>query len=207
MTVIIDYGVGNTFSLNSSLAFIGEESVVSGDPEVIKSADRMILPGVGAFADARDKLAEKGLDKLVCELAEDGKPLLGICLGMQMLFDRSFEFKETPGLGLVHGEVKSIVPVIPDGYKIPHIGWNALRFTDIGRRSPIYKYIKEGDFVYFVHSFAAAGCEEALSAQAEYGGLLTASVERGSIFGTQFHPEKSGDTGLKILKGFCEYRL
>lgn len=204
MTVIIDYGVGNLFSLNSSLACIGQDSVVSGDPQVIEAADRVILPGVGAFADAAAKLREKGLDGLVRRLAEQGKPLLGICLGMQLLFDKSYEFGETDGLGLIPGQVKSIEPVIPQNYKIPHIGWNALNLTEKGKVSPIYRYTKEGDFVYFVHSFAAVDCEASLTAQAEYGAMLTASVERENVFGVQFHPEKSGETGLKILKAFCE---
>lgn len=204
MTAIIDYGVGNLFSLNSSLACIGQDSVVSGDPKVIEAADRIILPGVGAFGDAAAKLREKGLDGLVCRLAEQGRPLLGICLGMQLLFDKSHEFGETDGLGLIGGQVKPIEPVIPENYKIPHIGWNALHLTEKGKASPIYKYTNEGDFVYFVHSFAAMDCDGSLTAQAEYGAMLTASVERGNVFGVQFHPEKSGETGLKILKAFCE---
>ena len=204
MTVIIDYGVGNLFSLNSSLACIGQSSKVSGDPQVIASADRIILPGVGAFGDAAGKLREKGLDSLILRLAEQGKPLLGICLGMQLLFDKSYEFGETDGLGLIPGQVKSIEPAIPKDYKIPHIGWNTLHLTEKGRSSPIYKYTGEGDFVYFVHSFAAMDCEDSLTAQAEYGAMLTASVERENVFGVQFHPEKSGETGLKILKAFCE---
>ena len=204
MTVIVDYGVGNLFSLKSSLSYIGVDAAGSGEAEVIFTADRIIFPGVGAFADAAEKLSENGLDKLIKKLAAGGKPLLGICLGMQLLFDRSFEYGETEGLGLVSGEVKPIAPILPTGYKVPHIGWNALRFSDKGKTSPLFKYINEGDFVYFVHSFAAMDCAGGLLADAEYGVPLTAAVAEGNVYGTQFHPEKSGETGLKILKAFCE---
>ncbi|MEG0777443.1 MAG: imidazole glycerol phosphate synthase subunit HisH [Oscillospiraceae bacterium] len=204
MTVIIDYGVGNLFSLKSSLSYIGDEATVSGDPEAIKAADRIILPGVGAFSDAAAKLAEHGLDKLIISEAENGKPLLGICLGMQLLFNCSYEYGLTQGLGLVSGEVKSIAPIIPTGYKVPHIGWNSLKLTEKGKASPIFKYISEGDFVYFVHSFAATNCDESLIASTEYGAELTAAVSCKNVYGTQFHPEKSGTIGLKILKAFCE---
>lgn len=201
MTVIIDYGVGNLFSLQSSLRHIGEEAVVSGDEAVIAAADRIILPGVGAFRDAMEKLSKNGLDKLVCEESNKGKPLLGICLGMQLLFTRSFEFGETRGLGLIDGDVKPIAPLLPAGYKVPHIGWNALKMRG---KPEIFKYIDDGAYVYFVHSFAAMNCGESLIAATEYGAELTAAVQRGSILGMQFHPEKSGETGLKILKAFCE---
>lgn len=204
MTAIIDYGVGNLFSLKSSLAFIGEEVRVSGDAGVISGADRIILPGVGAFGDAANRLSESGLDKLIIELAGKGRPLLGICLGMQLLFDKSYEYGETKGLGLIPGEVKSIAPIIPAEYKVPHIGWNALHFSEKGKGSPLLKHINEGDYVYFVHSYVAADCGESLLASAEYGAGITAVVSRGNVFGTQFHPEKSGDVGLRILKGFCE---
>lgn len=204
MTAIIDYGVGNLFSIKSSLSYIGERAVVSGDPQTICSADRIILPGVGAFGDAAQKLSENGLDVLIKKLGADGKPLLGICLGMQLLFDRSCEYGDADGLGLISGEVKPIAPIIPNRYKIPHIGWNALRFSSRGKKSPLFKYIKDGDFVYFVHSFAAMDCEESLIADTEYGAYLTAAVASGNVYGTQFHPEKSGETGLKILKAFCE---
>ena len=206
MTVIVDYGVGNLFSLKSSLSFIGVESVVSGEAEVIKSADRIILPGVGAFADARAKLAVNGLDKVIVEEAKRGKLLMGICLGMQMLFDRSFEYGVTEGLGLIRGEVKPIAPIIPNGYKVPHIGWNAIQFSDNGKKSEVFKYIKEGGHVYFVHSFAGMDCEESVIATAEYGAELTAAVAQDNVFGMQFHPEKSGEVGLKILKAFCEIK-
>lgn len=201
MTVIIDYGVGNLFSLQSSLKHIGEEAVVSGDERVIAGADRLILPGVGAFRDAMEKLSKNGLDKVVCEASNEGKPLMGICLGMQLLFSRSFEFGETAGLGLIEGDVRPIAPLLPRELKVPHIGWNSLKM----RGEPeIFKYIENGDFVYFVHSFAAMDCESSVLATTDYGAELTAAVQRGSIFGMQFHPEKSGETGLKILKAFCE---
>ncbi len=201
MVAIINYGVGNLFSLKSSFACIGEEAVVTADEKVLRGADRLILPGVGAFADAAAKLRDSGLDKIVKELAHDGKPLLGICLGMQMLFDKSLEYGEHEGLGLVSGTVGSIKPRIPEDYKVPHIGWNALKFYN---ESPIFKYLKEGDFVYFVHSFAAEDCEKNTTATTEYGAELTAAVQNGNVFGTQFHPEKSGKTGLAILKAYCE---
>ncbi|MGI5985658.1 MAG: imidazole glycerol phosphate synthase subunit HisH [Clostridiales bacterium] len=204
MTVIVDYGVGNLFSLCSSLKYIGAEATVSGEADIIRSADRIILPGVGAFGDARAKLSINALDKVVIEEAGRGKPLMGICLGMQMLFDRSYEFGVTDGLGLIEGEVKPIAPIIPKGYKVPHIGWNALDFTEEGQRSPVFKYISEGDYVYFVHSFSAMGCNSSIIASAEYGAGLTAAVQRDNVFGMQFHPEKSGEVGLKILKAFCE---
>jgi glutamine amidotransferase len=204
MTVIVDYGVGNLFSLKSSLSFIGVESVVTGDPETIRKADRIILPGVGAFKDAREKLSINDLDKVIKQEAEKGKPLMGICLGMQMLFERSYEYGITEGLGLIPGEVRHIATVIPMGYKVPHIGWNALQMSDNGRNSSVFKYITEGDHVYFVHSYAGMDCNESVIATADYGAPLTASVARENVFGMQFHPEKSGDVGLKILKAFCE---
>lgn len=206
MTVIVDYGCGNLFSLKSSLAYIGVDSAVSGDETFIRSADRIILPGVGAFRDAAFKLRQTGLDATVKAAAEAGTPLLGICLGMQLLFSKSFEYGETEGLGLIPGSIKSIEPIIPIGYKIPHIGWNALDFTESGRVSPLFKYLLEGEFVYFVHSYAAFDCGEALLATAEYGAPLTAAVSQGNVFGTQFHPEKSGSAGLNILRAFCEMR-
>jgi len=206
MTVIVDYGVGNLFSLKSSLQYIGVESVVSDVLETIKEADRIILPGVGAFADARAKLAINGLDQVLIGEANSGKPLMGICLGMQMLFDRSYEYGVTEGLGLISGEVRSIAQIIPKGHKIPHIGWNALRFSDKGSKSEVFKYITEGDHVYFVHSFAGMDCEESVIATAEYGAELTAAVARDNVFGMQFHPEKSGEVGLKILRAFCELK-
>ena len=204
MVAIVDYGVGNLFSLKSSLAYIGQDAIVTGDAAELEKADRVILPGVGAFRDAAEKLCAGGLDQTVKKLAASGKPLLGICLGMQLLFDRSTEFGMTEGLGLVRGEVRDIRPLVPADYKVPHIGWNALRFTEKGREDPIFKYIHEGDCVYFVHSFAAMDCGESLLATAEYGASLTAAVRCNNVYGTQFHPEKSGEVGLKLLKAFCE---
>ncbi len=201
MIAIVDYGIGNLFSLRSSFAAIGKEAQVTVDPAVLRSADRIILPGVGAFADAARKLAESGLQETVLEEARGGKPMLGICLGMQLLFDKSYEFGEYKGLGLIPGVVRPIRDVIPADYKIPHIGWNALRFHN---PSPLFRYIKEGDAVYFVHSYYAADCEEYVTATAEYGAELTAAVQRGNVYGTQFHPEKSGSVGLAILRAFAE---
>lgn len=201
MIAIIDYGVGNLFSLSSSLKAIGAQTVITGDPEIIKKADKLILPGVGAFGDAAEKLRQNCLDEIVIKEAQNGKPLLGICLGMQLLFEKSFEYGEHKGLGLIKGEVVPMQGKIPEDLKIPHIGWNALKFH---KPSPIFKYINEGDCVYFVHSFYAENCEDSLIASAEYGKDLTAAVARENIFGCQFHPEKSGDVGLKILKAFCE---
>ena len=203
MTAIVDYGVGNLFSLRSSLAAIGEEAEVTGDARRIAAADRVILPGVGAFADARRKLAETGMDSAVLDAAESGKPLLGICLGMQLLFERSHEYGEHAGLGLLRGEVVGMAGRIPAGLPIPHIGWNAL---DILRPGGILKYVKGGDCVYFVHSYCAVGCDESLTATAEYGMAVTAAVSLGNVHGCQFHPEKSGRVGLSILRAFCELR-
>ena len=199
---IVDYGVGNLFSLRSSFAAIGAEASVSAAPEALLSAERIVLPGVGAFGDAAEKLRRGGLDRAVSEAAARGTPLLGVCLGMQLLFERSFEHGEHPGLGLIPGEVRPIAEVIPKELKIPHIGWNALNFT--GLACPLFRYIKEGDCVYFVHSYYAAGCEAHTAATAEYGAPLTAAVQRGNVFGCQFHPEKSGEVGLNILRAFCE---
>ena len=201
MTAIIDYGVGNLFSLESSFAAIGEPVVVIRDAAVLKSADRLVLPGVGAFKDARQALRDSGLESTVLELAASGKPLLGICLGMQMLFDRDYEDGVYEGLGLIPGEVRPISETIPAGLKIPQIGWNALLFRNESR---LFKYIEEGDYVYFVHSYHVTGCSPWTTAVTEYGGLLTASVEKDNVFGCQFHPEKSGDVGLSILKAFVE---
>lgn len=204
MTVIIDYGVGNLFSLSCSLEYIGEKAVVSDSPEIIGKSDRIILPGVGAFRDAAEKLRLSGLAETVRSEALKGKPLLGICLGMQVLFDRSFEYGDYAGLGLIKGNVVPIAPVIPEGYKIPHMGWNSLRFPDGKSKSPIFKYTSEGEYMYFVHSYHASGCDASITAFADYGAPLTAAVQNGSIFGTQFHPEKSGNAGLGILRAFCE---
>ena len=202
MIAIVDYGVGNLFSLKSSLAALGQEALVTGDAETLRRADKILLPGVGAFGDAAAKLRATGLDTVIVDEAKSGKPLMGICLGMQLLFDRGFEYGEHAGLGLIPGEVRPIAELIPPALKIPHIGWNALRFTE--KKSPLFRYIREGDCVYFVHSFYAAKCEADVIATAEYGTPLTAAVQRDNVCGCQFHPEKSGRVGLNILKAFCE---
>ena len=181
MIAIVDYGVGNLFSLKSSLAAVGAEAVVTGNAETLRKADRILLPGVGAFGDAAEKLRATGLDAVVTEEARRGKPLMGICLGMQLLFDKSLEYGEHAGLGLIPGEVRPIAELIPAGLKIPHIGWNALRFTE--KKSPLFRLIREGDCVYFVHSFYAARCEADVIANAEYGALLTAAVQRDNVCG------------------------
>ena len=201
MIAIIDYGVGNLFSLKSSFAAIGAEAVVTSDEKVIAEADHIILPGVGAFEDAARKLRESGMADVVRKEAAAGKPILGICLGMQLMFDKGYEYGEHEGLGLIHGNVRPIADVIPADYKIPHIGWNALKFT---KESPLFKYINEGDYVYFVHSYYAADCDESVLATTEYGAELTAAAANGSVYGCQFHPEKSGTVGMKILKAFVE---
>lgn len=202
MIAIIDYGVGNLFSLKSSLAMIGAQAVVTGDADVLRSAERLILPGVGAFGDARQKLAQTGLDAALCAEAARGKPVLGICLGMQMLFDRSLEYGEHEGLGLIPGEVVPMAGRLPEGLKIPHIGWNALAIRKPDH--PLMKYTESGDCVYFVHSFYASDCADSVIATAEYGIDVTAAVAKGNVMGCQFHPEKSGTVGLGILKAFCE---
>ena len=207
MIAVVDYGVGNLFSLSSSLAAVGSDAastvIVTGEADVIRAADKIILPGVGAFADAAEKLRTSGLDRVVCEEAKKGKYLLGICLGMQLLFEKSYEFGEHTGLSLISGSVRPIAEVIPAELKIPHIGWNALRFHG-ERRHPLFQYIGNGDFVYFVHSYYATDCEDAVIATAEYGVPLTAAVAKDNILGCQFHPEKSGNVGLSILRAFCE---
>ena len=200
MIAIIDYGVGNLFSLKSSFAAIGKDAVVTSDPDVISKADRIILPGVGAFEDAAKKLRDSGMADVVKREAALGKPVMGICLGMQLLLDKSYEYGEHEGLGLIHGNVKPISDVIDKDLKIPHIGWNRLI---IKKQSPLFKYLSDGDCVYFVHSYYAADCDD-VTATAEYSAELTASIESGNVYGCQFHPEKSGTVGLNILKAFCE---
>ena len=202
MIAIIDYGVGNLFSLAHSVEAVGGEAVVTGEAEVILRADHVLLPGVGAFGDAAAKLRLTSLDAVVKEAAARGTPIMGICLGMQLLLEKSYEFGEHEGLGLIPGAVRPIADVIPAGLKIPHIGWNRL---DLARPNPIFRDVKPGDCVYFVHSFYGAGCGDAVLATAEYGAPLTAAVGRGNVCGCQFHPEKSGNVGLKILKAFCDW--
>ena len=201
MVGIVDYGVGNLFSLVSSFAAIGAEARATGDPAELLRADRLILPGVGAFEDAARALRETGLAEVVLEAAGRGTPLLGICLGMQLLFDVSFEYGEHPGLGLIPGQVRAIAEKIPAGYKIPHIGWNALEFR--GTPCPLFREVKNGDHVYFVHSYAGTNCDAHTAAVTDYGAPLTAAVWKDNVFGCQFHPEKSGKVGLGILKAFC----
>lgn len=201
MVGIIDYGVGNLFSLQSSFKAIGQDVVISADPETLRKADHILLPGVGAFADAVKKLRDSRMDEMVYEAVRVGKPLMGICLGMQMLFERSFEYGEHQGLGLLKGEVVAMEGLLPEDLKIPHMGWNALNITQPDGK--LFANTKEGEYVYFVHSYFAAGCEDSLAARTEYGQWLTASVEKDNVFGCQFHPEKSGEVGLNILRAFC----
>ena len=207
MIAIVDYGVGNLFSLKSSLGALGMDAVVTADEAIIRCADRVILPGVGAFGDAAERLERTGLDRMVKEVAQGGKPLLGICLGMQLLFEESEEYGLHQGLGLIPGRVVSMEPVVPKEYKVPHIGWNALHFPKVRPADSLFQYIKEGECVYFVHSYYAADCEQSVIATAEYGPELTAAVRRGNVMGTQFHPEKSGRVGLNILRAFCEMEV
>ncbi len=202
MVAIVDYGVGNLFSLVSSFKAIGVRAIVTSKASEIEKADKIVLPGVGAFGDAIKKLRNTGLDKVIIEQVSNGKELLGICLGMQLLFDKSYEYGEYEGLGLIKGNIKPIADVIGEGLKIPHIGWNSLKFTD--NKSKIFKYLREGDFVYFVHSFYGADCTESVIATTDYGATLTAAVGKDNVYGCQFHPEKSGEVGLNILKAFCE---
>ena len=201
MIGIIDYGVGNLFSLRSSFDAIGAETFVSGDAPELSKADKLILPGVGAFGDAAEKLRQTGLDEFVRQQAEKGVPLMGICLGMQLLFEKGYEYGEHEGLGLLKGNVIAMKGKLPEGLKIPHMGWNALHITK--KDSRLFANTKEGDHVYFVHSFYAEGCGDSLAATAEYGIPITAAVEKGNIFGCQFHPEKSGEVGLNILRSFA----
>ncbi len=205
MIAIVDYGVGNLFSLNSSLTAIEEDNIITSDKDVIQKADKIILPGVGAFSDAISKLRSTGLDKVIIDQAKSGKPILGICLGMQLLFDKSFEYGEYQGLGLIKGNIKPIKDVISNTLKVPHMGWNGLIFKD--KNNPLFKNIKDGDCVYFVHSYYATDCDENVIATSEYDKELTAVVCKNNVFGCQFHPEKSGEVGLKILKAFCELKV
>ena len=201
MVAIVDYGVGNLFSVKSSFAAIGAEAAVTDNAKVLEAADCILLPGVGAFEDAIKKLHDSGLDTVLKQLASSGKPLMGICLGMQLLFEKSYEYGIHQGLGLIKGEVRPIRDVAPVNLKVPHIGWNAL---DIKRDSPLLKNVKSGDCVYFVHSYYATDCEESVIATTEYGATLTAAVQSGNIMGCQFHPEKSGEVGLSILRAFVQ---
>ena len=201
MIAIIDYGVGNLFSIKSSFEAVGADTVVTSDPKTIQNADKIMLPGVGAFEDAARKLKESGLGEIVKQEAAKGKPLLGVCLGMQLLFERSHEYGVHEGLGILKGDVVPMKGYIDEKLKVPQIGWNALKLT---KESPLFKYIKNGDFVYFVHSYFASGCEDSVAAVTEYDKDLTAAVSKGNVYGCQFHPEKSGDVGLNILRAFSE---
>ena len=202
MIAIVDYGVGNLFSLASSVRSLGLEVTITRNAADLRAADHILLPGVGAFADAMDKLTATGL---VPVLKEETKhtPLLGICLGMQLLFDKSYEFGEHEGLGLIPGQVCPLTEDLTDpALKVPHIGWNAL---DITRPDdPLFRYVQNGEYVYYVHSFYAKDCAASTLATSEYSIPVTGAVRRGLVYGTQFHPEKSGDTGLRLLKAFAE---
>ena len=201
MIAIIDYGVGNLFSLASSLKSLGLETKVTRDAAAIRAADHIILPGVGAFADAMAKLEATGLVPVIKQEVEH-KPLLGICLGMQLLFEKSYEYGEHAGLGFIQGEVCPLEPDLTDkGLKVPQIGWNALHIV---KDDPLFQYIREGEYVYYVHSYYGKNCTESTLATSEYSIPVTGAVRAGKVYGTQFHPEKSGDTGLRILKAFAE---
>ena len=203
MIAIVDYGVGNIFSLHSSFAYIGADAILTGDAKEIERADKIILPGVGAFKDAAAKLRACGLSDIILEQTAAGKPLLGICLGMQMLLEKSYEYGEHEGLGLIKGNISPIKDVIPAEYKVPHIGWNAIQFPKDKPKNELFKYVNEGEHIYFVHSYHATDCDDII-ATSEYGAELTAAVARDNVYGTQFHPEKSGEVGLNILRAFCE---
>ena len=201
MIAIVDYGVGNLFSLKSSFHAIGAEVVVTSEPQVIGAADRIILPGVGAFPLAMENLNSLNMVPFIRAQAEK-KPLLGICLGMQMLFEKSYEYGEHEGLGLIPGAVRPLRDVVDPTLKIPHIGWNPLQMT--APKDPLFQYVENGDCVYFVHSYYAADCDPYVIATSEYSCNVTAAVRKENIWGAQFHPEKSGKVGLAILRAFCE---
>ncbi len=203
MIAIVDYGVGNLFSLNSSFQKVGAETVLAKDRKTIENADKIILPGVGAFADAAKKLQESGLDEVLKAQVNEGKYVMGVCLGMQLLFNTSHEYGVHRGLGLIQGDVLPMRGYVDEGLKIPQIGWNALH---IEKPNPLLKYCKEGDFVYFVHSYFAGNCDESVIASVEYGKKITAAVAKDNVMGCQFHPEKSGEVGLNILRAFCELK-
>ena len=195
---IVDYGVGNLKSVSNAMKFVGCSTQITGEAADLERADAILLPGVGAFPDAADKLRTQGLDRALIRQAELGKPMLGICLGMQLLFDKGYEVREADGLGLVKGKVDKIVT----GQKLPHIGWNSLRFP---KESPLFRDFCGGEYVYFVHSYCGyVAREEDAAAYTDYGVPVLAAVQRGNVFGCQFHPEKSGEVGLQILQHFGE---
>ena len=203
MIAIVNYGVGNLFSLSSSFGAIGQDVIVTSRADDLRRADRIVLPGVGAFEDAAHKLISSGLAQPIIDEAASGKPLLGICLGMQLLFTKSYEFGEHEGLDLIPGSVRAIAEIIPQGLKIPQMGWNSLHLT---QRGGVFSHTSEGEYVYFVHSYSARCEDEYITATTNYGADLVAAVRRGNVYGVQFHPEKSGSVGLDILRAFCEVR-
>lgn len=204
MIAIVDYGVGNLFSLASSVKSLGAEVRVTNKAEDLRQATHILLPGVGAFADAADKLNATGLVPVLREETRH-TPLLGICLGMQLLFEKSYEYGEHEGLGLVPGQVCPLAEDLQDPtLKVPHIGWNALDITPGRENDPLFKYVKNGEYVYYVHSYYAKNCAANTLATSEYSIPVTGAVRSGLVYGTQFHPEKSGDTGLRLLRAFAE---
>ena len=203
MIALIDYDAGNIKSVEKAFQSLGKEVVLTRDPEVLKRADHVVLPGVGNFGDAMENLHHFGLVPVIHQVVQEQTPFLGICLGLQLLFEKSYEYGEHAGLGLLPGSVRPIAPVIGPGRKVPHIGWNALSFPENKPKSPLFAQVDAGECVYFVHSFAAMECDAVVSATAEYGVSLTAAAELETVMGAQFHPEKSGDVGLRILHAFC----
>ncbi|MDL2287743.1 imidazole glycerol phosphate synthase subunit HisH [Eubacteriales bacterium OttesenSCG-928-G02] len=201
MIAIIDYGVGNLFSLSASLKYLNIQSVITNDYHIISSCDKIILPGVGAFGNAMEKLKNTQLIPFLNEQVTNGKPILGICLGMQLLFEKSYEYGIHEGLKYLKGDIVPLSNDLPENITIPHMGWNSLRFI---KPNKLLKYINEGEFVYYVHSFYAKNCEESLVASSCYGVSIPGIVSNNNVYGTQFHPEKSGKTGLNILKAFSE---
>lgn len=203
MIAVIDYGVGNLFSLTASLKYLGADVKVTGNPADLEDAGQIILPGVGAFSDARQKLEESGLVDVIYRQVEKGKPMLGICLGMQLLFETSYEYGNHKGLGLVAGDIVSIEKDLTTPLKVPHIGWNQLKILV---DDPLFKYIKNGEYVYYVHSYYGKNCEKDTIAVSEYDVSITGAVRHGNVYGTQFHPEKSGAAGMNILRAFKEMK-
>ncbi len=195
MIAIIDYGMGNLRSVQKAFEYLGYDARVTDDTAEMEAADKLVLPGVGAFGDAIKTIRDKGIDKVIYKAADDKKPFLGICLGMQMIFDKSYEYGEFDGLGLIKGEIK----LLPDNVKKPHIGWNNL---NIKMRSPLFEGLPESPYVYFVHSYYLETDAPVVSATTYYGKDIQVAVQKDNIFALQFHPEKSGDVGLQILKNF-----